>query len=373
MKIGIVTFYRVANYGAMLQAYSLWHYLADRGHDVVFIRQPLVAPGRISLLECAKSRSIQSLKTKLKQRIRYSMTSFAAVFPQTEMCGTWDDLKRVGNACDLYIVGSDQMWNPLWSSREHLRFVMLDFVAEQWPRLSYAVSFGAKIWPKDQNAAEAAELMKKFAAISVREKSGLGLVRQLTGRPDVCWLPDPTLLQTADFYRVLFSEGFSAEPYIFKYFLDEWSDAAAEESALKCIQEVLHVKGVQTDQIKADWQYPLCALMGVKGKISVSEWLRRIAQSHFVITNSFHGTIFAILFHKPFVSLLLKGKMSGMNERMISLLTALGIPERAVEADSYNEIRILAQKPVDWQAVDSGLDEMREAASRFLDVNLKQN
>ena len=114
MKIGIVTFFRVANYGAMLQAYSLRRYLERMGHEVVFLRHKRCSPSKIPLWRAFVSRSLKGVKVKLKCHVCHSITDFAKDYPQTELCETIDAVKFATKDCDAFIVGSDQMWNPLW-------------------------------------------------------------------------------------------------------------------------------------------------------------------------------------------------------------------------------------------------------------------
>ena len=115
---------------------------------------------------------------------------------------------------------------------------------------------------------------------------------------------------------------------------------------------------------------PLCKLLGVTSKVSVPEWLAKIAASDFVFTNSFHGTVFAILFHKPFVSLLLRGPMSGMNERALSLLKKLGLESHAVYADDQLAIKAAVESKIDWQLVDDALISQRVKAINFIESAL---
>ena len=115
---------------------------------------------------------------------------------------------------------------------------------------------------------------------------------------------------------------------------------------------------------------PLCKLLGVTSKVSVPEWLAKIATSDFVFTNSFHGTAFAILFHKPFVSLLLRGPMSGMNERALSLLKKLGLESHAVYADDQLAIKAAVESKIDWQLVDDALISQRVKAIDFIESAL---
>ena len=115
---------------------------------------------------------------------------------------------------------------------------------------------------------------------------------------------------------------------------------------------------------------PLCKLLGVTSKVSVPEWLAKIAASDFVFTNSFHGTVFAILFHKPLVSLLLSGPMGGMNERALSLLKKLGLENRAVYADDQLAIKAAVESKIDWRLVDDALISQRVKAIDFIESAL---
>lgn len=375
MKIGIVTFYRVANYGAMLQAYALWQYLAARGHEVVFIDHSRTSVRRMPLWRCLVSRSIKGVVVKLKNYVRFPMTQFAENYPQTRRCWTLDDVREATADCDAFIVGSDQMWNPMWcSDAVNLPFVMLDFAAEGKRRLAYAASFGTTEWRNDQNAACAGELLRKFSKISVREESGVALVKRLSGRTDAECLLDPTLLQTAKFYREIIADSCEgcaetrAGTYIFRYMLDEWDDAVTSQKAFAFVQSKLGIPRVETDRVLVRGLLgALCRVLGVTAKIAVSDWLTKIARADFVFTNSFHGTVFAILFHKPFVSLLLRGRMSGMNERLLSLLAKLGLSDRAVYADEFEKIENLVTQVVDWAAVDYAIRTERSATDRFFE------
>ena len=115
---------------------------------------------------------------------------------------------------------------------------------------------------------------------------------------------------------------------------------------------------------------PLCKLLGVTSKVSVPEWLAKIAASDFVFTNSFHGTVFAILFHRPFVSILLRGQMSGMNERAISLLKKLGLKSRAVYADDTAAIEAALASPINWEKVEAARAAYVGESQNFLQDSL---
>lgn len=372
MKIGIVTFWRVANYGAMLQAYAFWKYLEVRGHEIVFIAHSRVAPKQLPLWRCFISRRLEGVRVKLKVFVRHSMTAFAMDFPQTRFCRTFEEVREATEDCDAFIVGSDQMWNPLWCSGAYLPLVMLDFADQGKLRIAYAASFGTREWREDQDAVRAGAFLRKFDKISVREESGVALVRKLSGRTDAQCLLDPTLLQTADFYRGIMarqqgSHPVGDSPYIFRYMLEEWDDAKSSRKTFEIVRSCVGISRVEMDRIPVSGVlHPLCRLLDVTAKIPVPDWLSKIAHADFVFTNSFHGTVFAILFHRPFISILLRGRMSGMNERSLSLLTKLGLSERAVYADETEKIRNLANLPIQWKAVEENLIKLRHQTDVFI-------
>ena len=372
MRIGIVTFFRVPNYGAMLQAYSLWKYLEERGHEVEFIDYAFGNARRIPLWKCFVSRHVRgcfgAIRKKLKAYVRFNIVHFSDAFPRTRPVATFVELKEIGCSYDALIVGSDQMWNPLWCSGETLPVVMLDFAAKGEKRVAYAVSFGTKEWKKEQNADEAGRLLREFDAISVREESGMKLVQELSGRDDAKWMVDPTLLHSASFYEPLLNCECRDRPrYVFSYMLDEWLGDENVESVLRVVTTARGVDEVHTDKVSASGLLsPICKMLDVQSKMSVGSWLSEIANSDFVVTNSFHGTVFSIIFHKPFMTMPVSGKMSGMNERVVSLLSMVGLRSRIVDTKDLDGCREVISTAIDWDGVDRRLDAERVKADAFL-------
>ena len=113
--------------------------------------------------------------------------------------------------------------------------------------------------------------------------------------------------------------------------------------------------------------------LAITAKVSVPEWLAKIAASDFVFTNSFHGTVFAILFHRPFVSILLRGPMSGMNERALSLLKKFGLESRAAYADDTAAIQAALATPIDWERVDAARVAYVGESQNFLQDSLRHH
>ena len=375
MKVGIVTFFCVPNYGAMLQAYALWKYLEGRGHRVEFIDYAFGNARRIPLWKCFVSRHLRGcinvIRKKLKSYVRFNIVRFSDTFPRTRSITTFAGLEEIGEKYDVLIVGSDQMWNPLWCSDKTLSIVMLDFAAKCKKRIAYAVSFGVKEWEKEHKADEAGRLLREFDAISVREESGMKLVWELSGRDDAKWMIDPTLLHAASFYEpLLCSECRKQHRYIFSYILDEWVNDEDVESVLRAVMAASRIDEIHTDKVSASGILaPICKLLGVKSKVLVGTWLSEISNSDFVVTNSFHGTVFSVLFHKPFLTIPVSGKMSGMNERLVSLLSMVGLESRIINTKDVDGCSDVIGSAIDWDEVDRRLDaERAKAAAFFKDV-----
>lgn len=371
MKIGIVTFFKAVNYGAMLQAYALMKYLEKRGHEVRFIAHPRLMAKRIPLWRCFLHPERREIAKRLGRSFQYEITDFSRRFPMTREVKGWGSLVDVAKGFDAVVVGSDQMWNPAWCADKWLPLVMLDFVPKGVKRISYAVSFANDAWRDDQNKDLAARLMGKFDAISVREEYGVDLVRAISGRKDAKCLVDPTLLVDFSFYDSVISENAQASKmhsreYLFKYILEEWEENHQENRVEERVKSFFNVSLVVSDRKPPPvlfgqqmWRY------GISSRISVPEWLYALARAKVVLTNSFHGTVFAIMFHRPFISVLLTGRMSMMNVRITSLLKSLGLERCAICGwDESKVVEALSFQP-DWDDVDRRLCRCRGDTSGF--------
>ena len=367
MKIAIATFFNAANYGAMLQAYALWQYLAQKGHDVQFVLYSPTQQPKLTLASCFVARSLQGLRIKLRTYVRQSMSAFADPFPRTRLFDSYGDLEQNPPEADVFIVGSDQMWNPAWVL-PHLPYVFLDFAPPSSKRIAYAASFATSQWGADKRD-EVATLLSQFDAISVREQSGVGIVKELADR-EASLVVDPTLLWDAAFFTSLCKNARPPrrEPFVFSYFLDEWSGTAEERMCLDACLDQLGISKVVTDKTPvAGWLSPLYNMLGVTAKVSVEEWLISLKSASFVVTNSFHGTIFSILFQRPFLAVLLTSRMSAMNERIVSLLNDLELQDRMIYPGDNEKIAKVVTQPIQWEKVSDRVKELRTVAISFFD------
>ena len=371
MKVGIITFYRAPNYGAMLQAYALYKYLTHSGHNVEFLAHPFCLQRPFTLLRCFISRHITGVRNKLANRVQYSIVDFARRLPLSKKIDDYAQLSQLNNRYDAVIVGSDQMWNPMWCSNLGcIELLFLGFLDRRVIRLSYAASFGTDQWPEDDNRAlRVGELLQLFKGIGVREASGVALVEKLSRRSDAVCTVDPTLLHDRSFYEGLLTDPGHCKPYIFKYILN-WSEDDAADNVIRALCRK-HAFDVLDDKERVRGALSIvCRMLSVRTKVSVGSWLGLINGASYVVTNSFHGTVFSIIFHKAFVSLRIEGEMSGMNERLQTLLSRLGLADRFVSSSDEESINRVVCSTIDWTKVDMRLNEWRMTSADFLAKNL---
>lgn len=352
MKIGIVTFFNVPNYGAMLQALALWKYLESRGHEVKFVEG--VTAKRVKFTDCI-ARTLADTKQRMRRYVREQCTEFTAAYP----VGT------TGEHYDALVVGSDQVWNPAWMLPK-LPLVFLSFAKAGCKRIAYAASFGVRQWG-DKCRSEVSAMLRDFDAISVREKSGAGIVKDLCGRAAEV-MPDPTLLWDGDFYRQYLpaSQGKSVVKYVLSFMLDEWSDGAAESACAQELANSLGVKEIRTAYDRGSFPVSLiCRIFDLRAKVPLPKWLELMDGASAVITNSFHGMVFAILFHKPFVVIKHKGTGEQMNDRVDTILNDLGLSTRSIYVDERCKIDSIVRNEIDWVAVDVGIKMLKNSADNY--------
>lgn len=365
MKIGIVTFYRAINYGAMLQAFALMRHLQQLGHEVEFIAHRRLITRRTPLWRCLVSKRLSSIRGRLCNYFRSSIMEFTDRFPQSLPCSTSEQLSEVAAHYDAVIVGSDQMWNPLWCSQNYLPLVMLGFVPDFVKRIAYAVSFGNNEWRADQNREEAGRLMRRFDAVSVREGRGVELVKEVSGREDALCILDPTLLFSGEQYiRLLSLDAIKQNnrgSYVFEYFLEEWTPKSVISSIERQVVETFPGLEVRSDKVpEKSIIGRMLYFLGVSTKIPVPDWVNEIRNSSFVVTNSFHGVVFSIVFHKPFAVVLLKGKMACMNDRITSLLDVLNISGRELDVSRTSDLERVKSNRISWEEVDNRVKHLKK-------------
>jgi len=356
MKVGTLTLPLHVNYGAVLQAFALHKALEKAGHEPILLDIRSSIYKRNDFLSCLSF--IKSTASRFKKNEpEYGNILFEDFINRTLNKTTrirfYFQLNRFLKY-DAYVVGSDQVWRSEFALNIELFY--LDFVKKGSLKLSYAASFGKAEWtynPEQTNNCR--RLLRKFDAVSVREESGKNLVKsKLYG--EAIHVLDPTMIIDLDEYNKLIeekSDSLFGVDDVFCYVLDLNTEKQRLISSF-CSHKSLN--GVICNEGKTD-----------KDKISIENWLQGIRDSEFVITDSFHGMVFCILFEKEFV--VLANNKRGY-ERFSSLLGQLGILERLLDESLLDNFSIESMHQIDYKKVNCKLDEMKKLSITFLQKNL---
>ncbi len=357
------------NYGGMLQAGALWYAVSEKHSETsIGCYTPPLTPstifGYIKLFVRRLQFSLASLLFDVRghssSRMRYA-EAFQKFLPFHPL---HEQQQNVVNAPDenRWIVGSDQVWRAQYTrGMKSVPFYFLDFLPEEVRRqsISYAASFGTDEWEGTlEETQECRRLLQQFKAVSVREHSGVKICREVFG-VDAVQMPDPTLLvEEGGYQHIIDSEKTyqRKEPYIAAYVLDE---ATASLRALYSVSDKLNLP------IQHLMPHANAKLLRDRFPLSVPQWLRYMKESSFVVTDSFHGCVFAIIFNKPFVCLGNEGRGSA---RFDTLFQTFHLESRL--ATSPEQALVIAQEPIDWVAVNAIHENERARGLAFLKENL---
>lgn len=354
MKIGIVTQPLKANYGGILQNFALQQVLKNMGHepitidyilDISWIRYCVAALKTVVFRIMGRKRKFVSSP---RSYIRHQCVD---AFIRKYLSVT----RRVSNYhkklineynLDAVIVGSDQVWRPLYSPFIHDMF--LEFTSGMdLRRVAYAASFGVdNMEYSDKQLKRCFKLLEEFDGISVREASGVVLCKNYFGI-EALHVLDPTLLNDKEVYEKLCQNvPVNSSKFLASYVLD-----ISEEKKIY-IEDVAKRLGLEVNYFTADEGFSL----------TIEEWLAMFRDASFVITDSFHGTIFSIIFKKSFFSLT---NVDRGNSRFESLLSMLGLEGR-LNASYKNMI----DDDIDWVQVYEKIYNLRDVAFDFLSQKL---
>ena len=346
--IGLVGDWAVENYGANITYYALYKVLRDQLHyDVLLIERPRYAVW--------PPKDPPTLFRRLPYR-SYEWEPYV----QTKA-----ELSALNEKCDAFILGSDQLWNN-YLLHVFGEWADLSWVHNNHLKISYATSFGSDMLDGSrQDKEKLGHFLSQFDAISVREKSGERLLKQEFGI-DGTQVLDPVFLCDKDNYRKLAEaenqQMGNKKPFIFSYTLD------VEEEKLSILKKASNQYDCQlvvaTDAAKVNFKPDPEQDIRITNKLSMEEWLANIQSCEYMITDSFHGMCFAILFHKPFIAIV--NEMRGAT-RFYSLLSTLGLEERlAKNTQEANEKLPLLSAPIDWQRVDALIEAEKARSLRWL-------
>ena len=383
MKVGVITFHFPFNYGAVLQCYALGRVLKAQRHDAQVINycpwyhqnryasyknpfyygnKMLHAPAKNGFEHVKNGvkgfrdtvRSWKDAKPKLVREEQFEAFRKAHL-NETRMYRSLRALRAFPPKCDLYIAGSDQLWNSRLTEGRFDPAYFLQFGRRKTKRATYAIGS----YFEDPAAAKAAiaPMLKKLNVVSLRETKFLPDVRDAAGagvplRSDI----DPTLLLNAEAYEALIPvEPPETEPYILVYTMpgpaQKQVNDAAKKLAEKTGLKVIDVNGNPNAENRKIKDQRIC---------SPNEYLWYVKNATYVVTNSFHGTAFSVLFKKRFAVIL--HKQTG--NRVSELLDKIGLSDRYT--DKTDDVQRILGLASDWNAAHRALDALRADSIGYL-------
>lgn len=363
MKIGILTQPLRYNYGGILQNYALQTILRRMGHEPVTIELPnsdeksLFARGRyfirtvLNALSDRKGRLFCLMKWSESMVLSQNLAPF--IKTHINVCKYMSEPGE--NEYDAYIVGSDQVWRPMYANLDHT-YLMFARNWEGKKRLAYAASFGVDDWEYSNEQTQVyKELVKMFDAVSVREESGVRLCQEFFGIRATHVL-DPTLLLTQeDYISGLDLNKFQCRKKgLFFYLLDENENKKNLTNKLAC------AGAWKAYTVNSHVENP-SALLNERIQPPIEEWLHGFMDASFVVTDSFHGMVFSLIFNKPF--LVIANSKRGI-ARFKSLLSLTGQSHRMITNTEGVELNKFIDEP------NANLDVLREKSMSFLRENL---
>ena len=380
MRIGILTQPLYVNYGGLLQCYALQKKLQLLGHETVVLQREFYR--HYSLKGCLIHYAKQIVKFILgkkpewhyyvAQEKRDYIACNAYSFINTHInklskkCYTTEQLIDEFNSLqlDAVVVGSDQVWRPDYSPCQSNYF--LDFIAsnDKVKKISYAASFGSdKWWFTPEDTKTYGDLLRRFDAVSVREHSGIGLCKEHFG-VDAVHVLDPTMLLDKEDYTRLIPET-KRRGNLFCYVLDRTQEKR------NVIDEIAHRTSLTPFENMPSLEPTAYNLYGDIEKCvapPVEDWLSAFMEADMVVTDSFHGCVFSIIFNKPFW--VVGNKERGL-ARFDSLLRLFNLQERLITPADIDNIDVY--KPIDWKRVNQRRAELKVEAVNFIASSLTVN
>lgn len=358
MKIGIVTQPLLGNYGGILQNYALQQVLRQLGHDPITLDFQWGYSGVYYMWGAFKKLGAYVLGKSKSPFLKYApkrnnpeIVDFVNEHISTthSFWGKYNPSLIKKYKLEALIVGSDQVWRPRYNPRLADSYLKFAWKCEM-PKLAYAASFGTAEWEyTPKQAALGTNMLKQFNAVSVREKSGVCLASKLGADATVCL--DPTLLLGREGFDKILNIPTSSVEYVGSYVLDRNPEL---QNMIRKMQSQLHIDEHISTKENTPGFGPI-------------QWIQNIRDSRFFITDSFHGTVFCLLYHVPFITLVNDGRGA---DRFFSLLEPLGLAKRLLTSADVTQALQIAKTPIDWNDIDGKLESMRAHSLNFLTSHL---
>lgn len=368
MKVSIITILDNTNFGTYLQALATCKVIEDLGYDAEVIRytRPFMK-GWGQFMNMLQNRGILSVlrngwKIPRTLKLRNQDYAFLSKYVRvTKEYVGFESIQKDLPPSDVYVVGSDQVWNSVYNKGIDKSFY-LEYAPKEKRRVSYASSIGMDFIPEEERS-ETINLLKKFSFITVREKAAKDLLAGYGISSEV--VLDPTLLLCANEWDAFITSSIHYnEPYLLVYsvelkkqnkLIDYYARKIAKKNNLKIYQ--VSYSGTAS-RLSCTDRYFGCATPDI--------FLSLIKNASFVVASSFHGTAFSINFNKEFLSI----SANRFNSRVKHLLDLTKLGDRMVSDNRYD---IQTMKRIDYDDINLRIDEARKRSISMLEDMLKND
>lgn len=360
MNIGIMTYHRATNYGAVLQAFALQKKICDN----------LKEKDSCKIIDY-RCKSIESMRilVHFDKRFIKDIIRLPFVLKNDILCiRRFDkflkdniileriknnDLDSISDTFDLYITGSDQVWNYDVCQKDDAYF--LTFVKDDKKKRSYAASFGAsRLFIRDKQ--RILQNLRGFSDISLRENTCINELHSITSNIHIDI--DPTLLIDEKEWEQVLNSSIKEKDYILVYCVAPPKELLqiAEKLSIKTGYRVIYL----TNQLSKKIKYRKFEF--VSG-IGPSEFLSYIYNAKIVLTTSYHGTVFSLIFHKLFYAEI--DSLNGHNDRIANLIKIID-ETSFIRKECVLDDMIKNEFHINWKAIDQKIDSIRRASERYL-------
>ncbi len=370
VRIGLLTLPLSDNYGGIIQIAALNKYLKEEGYLPVFLNKKFQISKFKQFIRylfkinpfyniydlnnhAKKRRYLKNLNSFIKRELK---NSTKPLYTPTELKNAVKELKL-----DVVIAGSDQIWRSLYT-RDNYKDYFFGFLEDfsHIKKIIYAASFGIDKWENEDQVSEIKTYLNEIDAISVREDTGVRLCNDVFVISNVEHVLDPTFLVDQSYYESIINREYNLGKSVglFSYVLDK---SGYKRRIIEKISNKLNLE-INSIYLENDYsKFKSDKLL----KPSIGEWLYHFKEAKFVITDSFHGMIFSIIFNKQF--LVLGNKERGVT-RFTSLLKLLNLSNRLImDVDNSDDI---VKKEINYNIVNKRLREYKLFSQEFLKRNL---
>lgn len=350
MKIGIVTMTMGTNYGNRLQNFAVQKICEEVGIKAITYRND---KGQVTLGSKTKRiikiiLNYQKARLKLKRSIYFEDFNRKYIYFSKLQLGRARDLKQILLECDGFICGSDQIWNP-YSRPTQIEFLQF---APHSRRIAFAPSLSCNEIPQNMQQ-QYKDWINTIQFVSVREKTGKKIIESLTGRKDIRVIPDPVLLIKREIWDDMTEDILPInKPYILVYFLGKLKNYEREK-----IDEYANRKGLEVISVGEDNE-------SVWSKMDPAKFVSYIKNAKVIVTDSFHGTAFSIIYGKAFLCAKRDSKENDMTSRLHDLFNLFHLNVQLYDFRLDMEEAIVK---CDMQEIDSIREKEHQKAIVFLE------